>query len=215
MSVISFLDAGLIALSRLAASRASTCWGAPDGTIGHLTCSQILAAVELDELAGGPLAFLPARTLISEIRRLEINHEHVVVDLSGAPEQTVALAVALSDIVVTPLLLDVSDYASFKHAVDLVRIVSGNMRRSVSHLVLLATRDQRADSATLVKVSGLLALKGLTVVPIPLCGWDDEPVSPRNDCGSEVPSQHLAFAKSLLDLVKRECSPVVPRRRVG
>lgn len=215
MSVICFVDGGSTAVSRLAARQLLQFPGRNDSQIGYIACHQGVEELTAQTEPNLPTTALPGRQLIAGVRKLQRSYDHVVLDASGTSDQTIALAVALSDVAITPLCLDGCDHGAFTHVVDLVRIVSENLRRPEMHCVFLAARRHTLRAGTLVRISGLLAMKGLVTVPVPLCGWDHEAVGASARLNERRGTDHSVFTRSIFDLVDRKFTPLAQQHRFG
>jgi hypothetical protein len=205
VSVICFVDGGAAEVTRFAARQVADAFEQKISRISHIACDR---NAEPSFERGWPTRgsdLLSARDLIADVRRMRHKSEHVVLDASGASQQTVALAVGLSDLVLTPLCLDDFDAGSFKLSVDLVRIVGENLRRSENHCVFLTTRRRAPLTEALVKITALLAMKGLATLPVALAGWQEPVKGVPGDIDDRLASDHSAFAYSVFDLVSRQC----------
>ena len=156
---------------------------------------------------------VPSHHLIESIRRLQPRYDHVIVDASGTSDQTIALSVALSDFALTPLCLDEPEYASFMHAIDLVKRVANNLKRPEKHCVFLTTRRRKAQASTVLQIAGLLAIKGLASVSIPLYGRKQEADGSPPDGDGLIETGNASFAYSVFDLVDRQLMPILRQRR--
>jgi hypothetical protein len=110
------------------------------------------------------------RLLIDEVHRHPKHHDVSIVDASAASDHTFAIAAALSDLILLPIHVDANDDASFVQNANLGDIVAKNMRRHCRQIAFLATSASSLPSVIHLEIAGLLMRRGLTTLPVPLCG---------------------------------------------
>ncbi|HEV7320210.1 MAG TPA: ParA family protein [Ensifer sp.] len=107
-------------------------------------------------------------TLSDHLRRLRGQVEHVVIDLSGAADVLVALAIGLSDLTLIPVQGCVMDARGAIQVLDLIRYIENNARANINHAVLLTRVNPIVTTRAMRKVKLLLAESRIRLVDTPL-----------------------------------------------
>ncbi|WDZ75320.1 ParA family protein [Ensifer adhaerens] len=107
-------------------------------------------------------------TLSDHLRRLRGQVEHVVIDLSGAADVLVALAIGLSDLTLIPVQGCVMDARGAIQVLELIRYIENNARADINHAVLLTRVNPIVTTRAMRKVKLLLAESRIRLVDTPL-----------------------------------------------
>lgn len=107
-------------------------------------------------------------TLSDHLRRLHGKVEHVVIDLSGAAEVLVALAIGLSDLTLIPVQGCVMDARGATQVLELIRYIENNARTSINHAVLLTRVNAIVTTRAMRNVKLMLAERKIRLVDTPL-----------------------------------------------
>lgn len=107
-------------------------------------------------------------TLSDHLRRLHGRVEHVVIDLSGAADVLVALAIGLSDLTLIPVQGCAMDARGAIQALELIRYIENNARASINHAVLLTRVNAIVTTRAMRQVKLTLAESRIRLVDTPL-----------------------------------------------
>ncbi|MEI2299702.1 ParA family protein [Ensifer sp. MJa1] len=107
-------------------------------------------------------------TLSDHLRRLRGQVDHVVIDLSGAADVLVALAIGLSDLTLIPVQGCVMDARGAIQVLELIRYIESNARANINHAVLLTRVNPIVTTRAMRKVKLLLAESRIRLVDTPL-----------------------------------------------
>ncbi|MGO4619829.1 AAA family ATPase [Ensifer sp. 2YAB10] len=107
-------------------------------------------------------------TLSDHLRRLRGRVEHVVIDLSGAADVLVALAIGLSDLTLIPVQGCVMDARGATHVLELIRYIENNARANINHAVLLTRVNPIVTTRAMRKVKLMLCESRIRLVDTPL-----------------------------------------------
>ncbi|OCP09365.1 MULTISPECIES: ParA family protein [unclassified Ensifer] len=107
-------------------------------------------------------------TLSDHLRRLRGQVEHVVIDLSGAADVLVALAIGLSDLTLIPVQGCVMDARGAIQVLELIRYIENNARADINHAVLLTRVNPIVTTRAMRTVKLLLAESRIRLVDTPL-----------------------------------------------
>ncbi|MBV7517544.1 ParA family protein [Ensifer sp. ENS12] len=107
-------------------------------------------------------------TLSDHLRRLRGCVEHVVIDLSGAADVLVALAIGLSDLTLIPVQGCVMDARGATQVLELIRYIENNVHANINHAVLLTRVNAIVTTRAMRKVKLMLAECKIRLVDTPL-----------------------------------------------
>ncbi|WP_077960452.1 ParA family protein [Ensifer adhaerens] len=107
-------------------------------------------------------------TLSDHLRRLRGQVEHVVIDLSGAADVLVALAIGLSDLTLIPVQGCAMDARGAIQVLDLIRHIENNARADINHAVLLTRVNPIVTTRAMRSVKLSLAESRIRLVETPL-----------------------------------------------
>ncbi|HEV7306360.1 ParA family protein [Ensifer sp.] len=114
------------------------------------------------------IAGVSTGTLSDHLRRLHGQVEHVVIDLSGAADVLVALAIGLSDLTLIPVQGCVMDARGAIQVLELIRYIENNARANINHAVLLTRVNPIVTTRAMRRVKLLLAESRIRLVDTPL-----------------------------------------------
>lgn len=104
----------------------------------------------------------------SNLRMLQGQASHIIVDLSCARDALVALAAGLSDLVLIPVQGCAMDAQGAAHVLDLVGQVQSNARGHINHAVVLTRVNSFVTTRAMRSVKALLASRGVAFLDIPI-----------------------------------------------
>jgi cellulose biosynthesis protein BcsQ len=115
---------------------------------------------------------------------LRATHQHLVVDVSEATDQTAALAFGVADLTLIPLRPSNIDIAVVAKTLELLEILSNHRRRSLSRAVFLVNDPVTLSPSIHLQISGLLIRRGLRTLPVCLSERSaaDYLASQQEDC---------------------------------
>ncbi|WP_104663031.1 ParA family protein [Ensifer adhaerens] len=119
----------------------------------------------------GNLFVLPGittTTLSDHLRRLRGQVEHVVIDLSGAADVLVALAIGLCDLTLIPVQGCAMDARGAIQVLDLIRYIENNARADINHAVVLTRVNPIVTTRAMRSVKLSLAESRIRLVDTPL-----------------------------------------------
>lgn len=157
-SATAALHAARIILERAARRQAAYLICCEDRSLDPASVGGHLAAVGL----------FRGRSLLEEARLRRNDHDVLVIDASAASDHALAIAAALSDLILLPLHVEENDDASFIRNADLVDIVARNTRLHCRQMVFLATGAISLPTAAHLEIAGILMRRGLATLAAPL-----------------------------------------------
>ncbi|MGF6256555.1 AAA family ATPase [Ensifer sp. LBL] len=114
------------------------------------------------------LSGVATTTLSDHLRRLRGQVEHVIIDLSGAADVLVALAIGLSDLTLIPVQGCVMDARGAIQVLDLIRYIENNARANINHAVFLTRVNPIVTTRAMRRVKLLLSENRIRLVDTPL-----------------------------------------------
>lgn len=109
-----------------------------------------------------------ASNLTGPLRAMRSSHHHVIIDLSGARDALVALAVGLSDLVLVPVQGCAMDSRGAAHVLELIDLVSANAHKPINRAVVLSRVNPLVTTRALRNVKSVLDAAKIPVVPTPI-----------------------------------------------
>jgi hypothetical protein len=171
LAVICFADGGAGRVGHVAASLVATrltsrgestalydCWGQDGPGERHF--------IFKEAIGNEPRRQLSARQFIDDLRRLRATHQHLIVDVSEATDQTAALAFGVADLTLIPLRPSNIDISIVTKTLELLEILSNHRRRSLSRAVFLVDDAVTLAPGIHLQISGLLIRRGLRTLPV-------------------------------------------------
>jgi chromosome partitioning protein len=104
----------------------------------------------------------------SNLRALQGQASHIIIDLSGARDALIALAAGLSDLVLIPVQGCVMDAQGAAHVLDLVGQVQSNARGHINHAVVLTRVSSFVTTRAMRSVKALLATRHVALLDTPI-----------------------------------------------
>ena len=111
---------------------------------------------------------IAASNLAGHLRTLRANHQHIVIDLSGARDALVALAVGISDLVLVPVQGCAMDSRGAAHVLELIAFVSANARIPINRAVVLSRVNPLVTTRALRNVKAVLDQSNIPVIGTPI-----------------------------------------------
>lgn len=109
-----------------------------------------------------------ASNLAVHLKTLRSNHDHIVIDLSGARDALVAFAAGLSDLVLVPVQGCAMDSRGAAHVLELIDLVSANAHLAINRAVVLSRVNPLVTTRALRNVKALLDAARIPVIGTPV-----------------------------------------------
>ncbi|MCG5476588.1 MAG: ParA family protein [Sinorhizobium fredii] len=114
------------------------------------------------------ISHITPASLPCHIRELKDETDYIVVDLAGAKDAIVALALGLSDQVLIPVQGCAMDARGAVQILELIRQIEGKARVRIHHSVVLTRVNSLVTTRALQAIKALLASRGVSVLDTPI-----------------------------------------------
>lgn len=134
-------------------------------------------------------------SLQGHIREASRESDYVVIDLAGARDALVTMAIGLSDHVMIPVQGCAMDARGAAQIIDLIKLMEDTGKMTIAHSVVLTRVASMVTTRALLTIKGLLAARGVNVI--------NTPIAERNafrdifDCGGTLYSMDPARVSNL------------------
>ncbi len=114
------------------------------------------------------ISHITPASLPCHIRELKDEADYIVVDLAGARDAIVALALGLSDQVLIPVQGCAMDARGAVQILELIRQIEAKARVRINHSVVLTRVNSLVTTRALQAIKALLASRGVAVLDTPI-----------------------------------------------
>lgn len=106
--------------------------------------------------------------LANHLRGMRNKFHNIIIDLSGASDQLIALAAGLSDIIIVPVQGSAMDGQGAVHVFEIIDFVSQNTNTAVRKAVVLSRTNPLVTTRSLRDVSTMLSARHITMLQTPI-----------------------------------------------
>jgi chromosome partitioning protein len=156
-----------------------TSWAEVSGHIANLTV----------------ISHITPGSLECHIREMKDEADYIVIDLAGAKDQIVALALAISDQVLIPVQGCAMDARGAAQILELIRQIEDRSKQRINHSVVLTRVNSLVTTRALQTIKAMLAERGVSVLDTPIV----ERAAYREifDCGGTLQTMDPARVSNL------------------